>query len=481
MDLSLLEGRTGTACCGISSLPPGLWWLLILILWWTWSGCRLPSDQDRDGFPIPLDCHDLNRFIYPGALEYPYNGIDEDCSGTDLIDVDQDGKPAITANGLDCDDLSPNTYPGADEICDGQDNACTGCRDDADCDGWVNAACVDPLYLADCDDSDPAIHPHSAEIPYDGIDQDCLQGDLEDVDMDGFSAVQVGGTDCDDADWHVTPDSEVLIPAGPAWVGALPASAHTDGTRPPTLGPAQMLELPPLPLHLEPVPAFCIDRSEVDNNTYLTCEALGRCSPPAGNEDAPALEEWYKAVENRVLPVVGVTLEQAEQVCAAQGKRLATEAEWEKAARGGLCLTGTSLELSCPLEAQNPFPTRLYPWGDAEPSCGRTNFLPALEPPCIADILVPVLDGDALPAGVSPYGIGHLAGNVAEWVRTAQGSHAGIMRGGIMRGGVVGGDVVRGGGYTSGAGQITLTARRIAARNTWQLDVGVRCARDVPR
>jgi hypothetical protein len=60
----------------------------------------------------------------------------------------------------------------------------------------------------DCDDTDSSIHPDATEIPYDGIDQDCDDQDLADVDDDGYVAEEVGGDDCNDDDPSIHPDTE---------------------------------------------------------------------------------------------------------------------------------------------------------------------------------------------------------------------------------------------------------------------------------
>jgi len=57
----------------------------------------------------------------------------------------------------------------------------------------------------DCNDHDANINPGENEIPYDGIDQNCQDGDLSDVDGDGYDSTEVGGDDCNDRDRTVHP------------------------------------------------------------------------------------------------------------------------------------------------------------------------------------------------------------------------------------------------------------------------------------
>ena len=92
-------------------------------------------DADRDGYIYVKyggdDCNDLNPAIHPNAVEICGNGIDEDCSGTDLpcdYDSDNDGYDAIPY-GDDCNDNDPAVNPGADEIC--------GNDIDENCDGTI--------------------------------------------------------------------------------------------------------------------------------------------------------------------------------------------------------------------------------------------------------------------------------------------------------------------------------------------------------
>ncbi len=213
-------------------------------------------DDDGDGWiEYGGDCDDTDATIAPDALEIAYDGIDQDCDGSDLLDVDADGFDALVAGGTDCDDLDPAAFPGAEERPNELDDNCDGVVDegtinfDDDLDGWseVDGDCddgdperspsaeeiayddidndCDGLDLRDldgdhhdaevmggrdCDDTDPTIHAGAEEIPYDEIDQDCDGLDLVDVDGDGVIAIEADGTDCDDTDPLVHPGLEEL-------------------------------------------------------------------------------------------------------------------------------------------------------------------------------------------------------------------------------------------------------------------------------
>ncbi len=164
------------------------------------------TDDDHDGFAdADGDCNDYDATIYPGADEVPYDGVDQDCDGTDLTDVDGDGYAGST-DGLDCNDLEATTYPGASEVpYDGVDQDCNGSDlTDVDGDGF-DALEVDGG--SDCDDTDALTYPGASEVPYDAVDQDCDGADLTDVDGDGFDAEAAGGADCNDGNAAVNPDA----------------------------------------------------------------------------------------------------------------------------------------------------------------------------------------------------------------------------------------------------------------------------------
>jgi hypothetical protein len=149
-------------------------------------------DVDLDGYDSTIDCDDFDAAIHPGADEVPYDGIDDNCDGADLTDIDGDGEDGGT-EGTDCDDNDPAIHLGAEEICDGADNDCSGTADDgavdastwyadSDGDGYGDAAsttkgCDAPTgYVAnasDCEDGDRDTHPGAREVCDDGADNNC--------------------------------------------------------------------------------------------------------------------------------------------------------------------------------------------------------------------------------------------------------------------------------------------------------------------
>ncbi len=187
------------------------------------------TDHDGDSFVQEDDCDDADPTVFPGAEEI-CDGEDQDCDETvdeDAVDAplwypdaDVDGfgdssaagvpdceaPAAHVANALDCDDTATRVNPGATEApYDGVDDDCDG-DDLTDVDGDGYAAEV--AGGADCDDAAAGVNPAEPEVPYDGVDQDCDGGDLADVDGDGSSAIEVGGADCDDSGVAVFPSAE---------------------------------------------------------------------------------------------------------------------------------------------------------------------------------------------------------------------------------------------------------------------------------
>jgi len=195
--------------------------------------------------------------------------------------------------------------------------------------------------------------------------------------------------------------------------------------------------------------AFYIDRFEVTVGRYAKfLAATGSSRPPAGWETV----EPGRADE---LPVVGVDWSDASAYCKWAGRRLPTEAEWEKAARGS--------------------DERRYPWGDESPTLDRTNYVNT-SPEAYDGGLHKV---GSHPSGRSPYGIHDLAGNVNEWVADwyAESFRAADVRN--PKGPDQGeGRVVRGGGRFESAERLLSTKRYYAKPDTRGDDIGFRCAQD---
>lgn len=168
-------------------------------------------DDDDDGDPDSTDCGAQNPAIHAAATEVPCNTVDENCNpADDRPDRDADGFNACGAMGVapDCNDNDPTSFPGGTEVCDGNDNDCTGSvpfneRDiDNDtwvsCTGWNDTQGDQPTVVGggDCEPSRADIFPGAA--PNDNPTA-CLQ----DTDNDGWGdstpPPNVGaGTDCND-------------------------------------------------------------------------------------------------------------------------------------------------------------------------------------------------------------------------------------------------------------------------------------------
>jgi formylglycine-generating enzyme required for sulfatase activity len=223
----------------------------------------------------------------------------------------------------------------------------------------------------------------------------------------------------------------VQIPEGPFTMGS--AEGDPDET----------------PEHQVYLKSFYIDKKEVTQAEYDRFLGMTKRQKPG----FPVFEDDQAKILKPELPAIGVSWSDAEAYCRWAGKRLPTEAEWEKAGRG---------------EGK-----RRYAWGDEfvpgqANLDGREDGFQYLAPP------------GALEAGRSPYGVYDLTGNVAEWVadsydesyykkapyRDPPGPEESDLK------------VIRGGSWRETSHNARL-AKRFAAKR-WRTDstIGIRCARD---
>ncbi len=148
------------------------------------------------------------------------------------------------------------------------------------------------------------------------------------------------------------------------------------------------------PVHTVYLDAFWIDQTEVTNSRYAKCVATGRCGLPF-TSSSYTRESYYGNVEFDDYPVINVNWYNADLYCEWAGRRLPTEAEWEKAA------------------GWDDVKQRMYvyPWGNSI-NCTLANFGNSKDDGCIGDTtkVGSYLDGS------SPFGGLDMAGNVLEWV-----------------------------------------------------------------
>ncbi len=140
------------------------------------------------------------------------------------------------------------------------------------------------------------------------------------------------------------------------------------------------------PVHAVSLDAFWIDQTEVTNAMYALCVNDGKCDAP-GSKESLTRPTYYGDAKYNNYPVIFVDWDRAKTYCEWAGRRLPTEAEWEKAARGTEAF--------------------VYPWGNVMPDKNLLNY---------RDVIGDTTEVGTYPKGASPYGALDMAGNVWEWV-----------------------------------------------------------------
>ncbi|CAG0976089.1 gamma-glutamyl hercynylcysteine S-oxide synthase [Anaerolineales bacterium] len=147
-----------------------------------------------------------------------------------------------------------------------------------------------------------------------------------------------------------------------------------------------LMENDELPAHDVTLDAFWIDQVEITNGMYALCVDAGICRPPV-KVNSDNRDDYFGNPEFRDYPVVYVTWYDANAYCEWAGRRLPTEAEWERAARSD--------------------DMRNYPWGNEPPNAENSNS---------NNIVGDTSRVGSYAIGVSPFGALDMGGNVWEWV-----------------------------------------------------------------
>lgn len=197
---------------------------------------------------------------------------------------------------------------------------------------------------------------------------------IADASLAGADAgTRTGGAMRVDAQEDVTretaPDGMILVPGGTFVMGSDTGGQEDEH-----------------PAHRVTLRGFFLDRTEVTNRAYAACVSAGTCRVPAKTSAGPGHFGPDEAFRGPEQPVSSVSWEDARAYCLFVGKRLPTEAEFERAARGD--------------------DQRTYPWGNEPPAPERAVFATSH-----------TANVGTHPAGAGPYGHLDLAGNVWEWVQ----------------------------------------------------------------
>jgi len=246
------------------------------------------------------------------------------------------------------------------------------------------------------------------------------------------------------------PGPMVTIPAGWFLMGTARVNEILLGFE----GPYDETEQPQRRIWLD---AYEIDRDEVSLGNYLAW--VLRVARPLDQQLAQelAVARRFPAATLAAWPAFHVRWYDADAYCRSLEKRLPSEAEWEKAARGTA--------------------GQLFPWGATAPSPWFAVFNRQIE-----DSMLPLAPVDSFAEGRSPFGLHHMAGNVAEWVQDWGGVDTYATMPDRNPVGPADGryKIVRGGSWRSGPAMLRAATRGGAPPMFSSSTIGFRCARSLP-
>lgn len=214
-------------------------------------------------------------------------------------------------------------------------------------------------------------------------------------------------------------------------------------------------------LHTIYLDKYEIDKYEVTNTQYRECVIAGACEPPM-NIYSWDHSYYFTDPAYSSYPVIFISWSNAQDFCNWAGKRLPSEAEWEKAARGSA-------------------DTRVFPWGNVTPDCSTANFDiyndNLIFNNCVGDTSLV----GSYSSGASPYGLLDMGGNISEWVNDWYSSDYYYNSPANNPNGPSDGTykVLRGGSWYDGSSLLRVATRDYADPTLRGFSVGFRCA-DIP-